>query len=257
MTESKVEEPDSIARARPTHVDAEVVRSNFPSKLLSLRLTSFAGKGLPERMRTTAFAFLGLTAAASLALVAIFAQLSFPLLSPVPLPSDPSQENAVSEAVPVEGARSAPASGDRSRHLQVSEPAGVPSREGASGGGDAASGGSESVEAPAPGKSPGAAAPGGAGGGGQPGAVPGPAPAPAPESAPSPESAPVVEAPAQPPGPGRSSSSAAASNASPRGIEASSKQPSPAPAPSASTASAASGTSAQAVPHGKAEGQDK
>lgn len=53
-----------------------------------LRLSSLAGNGLPERMRTTAFAFLGLTAALGLALVAIFAQLNFPLLSPVPLPSE-------------------------------------------------------------------------------------------------------------------------------------------------------------------------
>lgn len=49
-------------------------------------------------MRSTAFAFLGLTAAAGLALVAFFAQLGFPLLSPAPMPSDPSRANAVAEA---------------------------------------------------------------------------------------------------------------------------------------------------------------
>ncbi|HEY6729680.1 MAG TPA: hypothetical protein VI039_01510 [Solirubrobacterales bacterium] len=59
---------------------------------------SLAGKGLPERLRSTAFAFLGLTAAAGLALVAFFAQLGFPLLSPAPLPSPPDR-NAVAEAV--------------------------------------------------------------------------------------------------------------------------------------------------------------
>ncbi|HEX6780569.1 MAG TPA: hypothetical protein VF125_00925 [Solirubrobacterales bacterium] len=67
----------------------EVVRSNLHTKLpRSLRLSSLAGTGLPERMRTTAFAFLGLTAALGLALVAIFAQLNFPLLSPAPLPGE-------------------------------------------------------------------------------------------------------------------------------------------------------------------------
>lgn len=77
----------------------EEVRSNFHTRLLSsLRLSSVAGRGLPERMRSTAFLFLGLTAAAGLALVAIFAQMSFPLLSPAPLPRDPSRATAVAEA---------------------------------------------------------------------------------------------------------------------------------------------------------------
>jgi hypothetical protein len=77
----------------------EEMHSHFPRRPLpSPRVPSFAGHGLPERMRTTIFAFLGLTAAAGLALVAIFAQLSFPLLNPAPLPSDPSRANAVAEA---------------------------------------------------------------------------------------------------------------------------------------------------------------
>ena len=63
------------------------MHSDFRDKLSgSIRRPSLAGDGLPERMRSTVFAFLGLTAAAGLALVAIFAQLGFPLLSPTPLP---------------------------------------------------------------------------------------------------------------------------------------------------------------------------
>src|SRR5689334_5784618 len=83
-----------------------VMRSMLPSRLLkSLRLPSVAGAGLPERMRSTAFAFLGLTAALGLALVATFAQLSFPVLAPAPAPSGPPA-GAVSDAVSL---RAAPA----------------------------------------------------------------------------------------------------------------------------------------------------
>lgn len=247
------------SRLRPMH---EMVSSNLHTRLLSsLRLSSFAGKGLPERMRTTAFAFLGLTAAAALALVAIFAQLSFPLLSPAPLPSDPSQGDAVAEAVPVESAKSAPASVDRIRSEQTSGSGGAdaPSQEGASAGGNTGPGGSGAVEAPAPGGSPGATPPGGVGaGGGQPGAAPAPdpVPAPVPELPSSPESVPTAEAPVQSAGPGRSSSSAAAGNASARGIEASAKQP--APAPSASASSTAPTSPPAATPgNGNAKGHDE
>ena len=69
----------------------ELVHSSLHSKLLSqFRLPSFAGEGLPERMRSISFALLGLTAAAGLALVAIFAQPGFNLISPAPLPDQPS-----------------------------------------------------------------------------------------------------------------------------------------------------------------------
>src|SRR5436853_2664119 len=77
----------------------ELVLSNLKIRTSrAFHLPSLAGTGLPERMRTTAFAFLGLTAAAGLALVAIFAQISFHVLSPAPLPSEPARENAVAEA---------------------------------------------------------------------------------------------------------------------------------------------------------------
>src|SRR5215218_11482577 len=78
----------------------ELVPSNLTNRLPRDRnWPSLAGTGLPERMRTTAFAFLGLTAAAGLALVAIFAQISFHVLSPAPLPSEPVRGSAVAEAV--------------------------------------------------------------------------------------------------------------------------------------------------------------
>src|SRR3954468_23833892 len=77
----------------------ELVRSLFQSRRLDpIRLPSFAGKGLSERMRSTGFALLGLTAAAGLGLVAIFAQPGFPLLEPVPLPSGPPAREAVGDA---------------------------------------------------------------------------------------------------------------------------------------------------------------
>ena len=78
----------------------EEVHSNFHiRRLKSMRRPSFAGNGLPERMRSTAFAFLGLTAALGLALVAIFAQLSFPVLSPAPPPAGPAGESGVSSSL--------------------------------------------------------------------------------------------------------------------------------------------------------------
>src|SRR3954454_17726876 len=81
----------------------ELVPSNLQTKVLDrLRRFSFAGDGLPERMRSTAFAFLGLTAALGLALVAIFAQLSFPVLSPAPAPGGPLGKSSISKAVVVD-----------------------------------------------------------------------------------------------------------------------------------------------------------
>jgi outer membrane biosynthesis protein TonB len=67
-----------------------------------VRRPSLAGRGLPERMRSTTFALLGITAAAGLGLVAIFSQQSWPLLSPDPLPSAPAGSEAVHEAMIVE-----------------------------------------------------------------------------------------------------------------------------------------------------------
>jgi hypothetical protein len=100
--ESRGTRSDRYGR-RPGCRWTDQVRTNLRNKLIqSIRRPSLAGNGLPERMRSTVVAFLGLTAAAGLALVAIFAQLGFPLLSPAPLPSGPSGPSSVSGAVKVE-----------------------------------------------------------------------------------------------------------------------------------------------------------
>jgi hypothetical protein len=64
----------------------------------SVNRLSLAGQGLPERMRSTAFALLGITAAAGLGMVAIFSQQGWPLLSPSPLPSAPAGIEAIDDA---------------------------------------------------------------------------------------------------------------------------------------------------------------
>jgi hypothetical protein len=248
----------------------ELVPSNLQTKLVGrLRRFSFAGDGLPERMRSTAFAFLGLTAAAGLALVAIFAQLSFPLLSPAPLPSEPTAESAVARAV---------ALGPGPRTLGRPRPGGV----GAVGhreDGIVRSGGSEHGANPtvAGPTAPTATDPAGGTSGGVPVETPSPdaAPAPAPSSepapsranapdpvpAPDPKPTPTPARPAAntpPPAPGNSQSSAAASHASDRGVEASSKS-----TPESTTSgAAASGTSSAPQPspgdgNGKALGHGK
>lgn len=169
--------------------DARKVRAIFRKRPDGrFQMPSVAGKGLPERLRTTAFAFLGLTAAAGLAFVAFFAQLGFPLLAPAPLPSSPPDQGVVAEAVPLGPgsdasglgqARSAPASlgsaeGDR-------RAAGVQRRER----GEAGVAGSpspvsaakpEELPATEPAESP----------------ADSPAPAPAPVPAPAPESVPTA-----------------------------------------------------------------
>jgi hypothetical protein len=281
MIESKLEEtnpmllsPDGV----PMH---ELVASNLKIRLSrALNVPSLAGTGLPERMRTTAFAFLGLTAAACLALVAIFAQVSFHVLSPAPLPSEPVRGGAVAEAVA----------------LDHSPAAFVPaaSRQGADGGIEGARAGSLPVDqgsgsgGSGPGGAPAAAAPAPSGGGvgTQPTAAPAPNPVPAaagssPDPAPAPDSTaisdpapgssgsapkpaptparPASPEPAAPPAPGNSSSSAAAAHASDRGVEASSKSsPTVEPPPAATGATPAPGTTTGSdSSNGKALGHTK
>jgi len=209
----------------------EVVRSSFHTRLLgSLRRPTFAGSGLPERMRSTAFAFLGLTAAAGLALVAIFAQLSFPLLSPAPMPSGPAEGNSISKAVALDHSPGAfdranpgvassgerDAGGGSGSGGQAAEPtAAAPPSSTATQPGGGTSGG-EAVETPSSGPAP--ASP--------PASEPAPTPAAAPDPAPAAKPAPTPArpaAPTTPSAPGNSQSSAAASHASERGVEASSK----------------------------------
>lgn len=252
----------------------ELVPSNLQTRLLGrLRRFSFAGDGLPERMRSTAVAFLGLTAAAGLALVAIFAQLSFPLLSPAPLPSEPADGGAVSKAVALDRS---PGAFDRANPGASGSGQRTASREA---GDDLSSGGGGTTSEPGSVAAPASPAPSQGGGtsGGEavetPTASPSPAPAPpsdsgqdggaataAPDPAPAPKPTPTTArpaAPTPPPAPGNSQSSSAAAHASERGVEASSKSTPEATASGVAT----SGTSSpEAVPgngNGKALGRSK
>jgi hypothetical protein len=62
---------------------------------------SFAGTGLLERMRSTTFALLGITAAMGLGLVAIVSQQGWPLLPASPLPGAPAERGEVHDATAV------------------------------------------------------------------------------------------------------------------------------------------------------------
>ncbi len=238
----------------------ELVRSSFQTRLF--------GSGLPERMRSTAFAFLGLTAAAGLALVAIFAQLSFPLLSPAPMPSGPPEGNAISPAVALDDS---PGASDRANPGPATSGGRITDTNSSGSGSSGPSPQPAAVASPAPI----ATGPDGGTSGGKavetPNSDTAPAPAPAPPSKPvstavdDPGPAPKPTAtPAQPavsttpPAPGRSQSSAAASHASERGLEASSKSTPESTSPGVAT----SGTdpAAEASPgngNGKALGHSK
>ncbi|HWO84118.1 MAG TPA: hypothetical protein VNM38_10070 [Solirubrobacterales bacterium] len=252
----------------------ELVSSDLQTKLLGrLRRLSLAGDGLPERMRSTAFAFLGLTAAAGLALVAIFAQLSFPLLSPAPLPSEPAADSSVARAVALEpgGPVSEPPSPAGARPGER-EP-----QYGGSGGSGASTeqGAEPTAAAPA---APTATEPGGGTSGGVPVEAPAPKTAPAPAPAPSSEPAPTTAsdpppvptpssrpppvparpaAPTPPAAPGNSQSSAAAAHASERGVEASSKSTPEATTSGAGTSGTSSPDASPGNGNGKALGHDK
>jgi hypothetical protein len=237
----------------------ELVHSSLHSRLLAwLRLPSFAGDGLPERMRSTTFALLGLTAAGGLALVAIFAQPSFTLLTPTPLPAEPSLSESIggAEEVPLDPGASAfvPAlDGASASRRPAGSGASVDSISntqvtGTGNGGSAATPGGVDVPAPVRPPEPSAGDNGGGGAGNEPGGGSDPAPtvAPAPVASPHPPPGPSPPHTTSPPkattasapapelasGPGHSSTAAAASHASERGIEASagSNPPSSAPA---------------------------
>ncbi|HEX5594319.1 MAG TPA: hypothetical protein VFX35_13355 [Solirubrobacterales bacterium] len=263
----------------------ELVRSTFNSKLLSaLRLPSFAGEGLPERMRSISFALLGLTAAAGLALVAIFAQPSFSVLSPAPLPDQPSAGQSIAEArklaprrhlaslVPAQPARSQQGTGGSA----VRSPADTP--ESSSGDGGEAAPAPAGVGAPAPsgptGSSPGNDGGGGGGSGSGGGSSPAPTAAPEPSAAPAQGAAPTAPVaspqptrpkpevttsnpqPESAPAPGNSNSAAAAEHASERGIEASGGG-GPAAGGGATTAVVAPEPTAPGNGNGLAKGHDK
>jgi len=241
----------------------ELVHHTFHSRLLSaLRLPSLAGNGLPERMRSISFALLGMTAAAGLALVAIFAQPSFPLLAPAPLPAEPSAQESVSAAkklqldhgsVALLTALPAPAHPHRggAQPKEDGSMSGTPVPAGSDGGSGENQLAPAAVDTPAPvtplqpssGNNGGGGAGGGAGGGSAPAtatpqppaATPSP-PASSPQPTnPKPEAITSSPKPEFVPAPGNSSSTAAAEHASERGIEASAGA-----GPPASTAAAGS-----------------
>lgn len=230
----------------------ELVHWILHSRLSSFRIPSFAGKGLPERMRSTAFALLGLTAAAGLALVAIFAQPGFPLLEPAPLPEKPSLRQSIAQAEELtldhKPRAFVPAVASRAVALAPTS-AGLPAHgpEGGPTGGDAGTGDEVAVQSPAPPVSTpesSGGSNGGSGGGGAAAPAPGPVSAPTPVSAPKPVSPPPEAVASAPPSaesaPGNSSSTAAAEHASERGIEASSSS-APPPAAAASATEAGNG----------------
>jgi hypothetical protein len=78
-------------------VDTKFAKSPRPRP----HLPSLVGTGWIERMRSTSFALLGLTAAAGLGMVAIVSQLGFHLLAPAPLPSAPEQGLSIAKAIPL------------------------------------------------------------------------------------------------------------------------------------------------------------
>jgi hypothetical protein len=65
---------------------------------------SFAGRNLMERMRSTAFALLGITAALALGLVALVSQQSLPFLPDGPIPAYQARQGSVANALAL-GAR--------------------------------------------------------------------------------------------------------------------------------------------------------
>jgi hypothetical protein len=60
-------------------------------------LPSLLGDGLPERLRSTSIALLGIVAAVGLGIVAFALQLGFPLAASAPLPQPPARPDAASE----------------------------------------------------------------------------------------------------------------------------------------------------------------
>jgi hypothetical protein len=230
----------------------DLVRHIFHNRLLAaLRIPSFAGNGLPERMRSISFALLGLTAAAGLAMVAIFAQPGFSVLSPAPLPDEPSATQAIAGAhevpavhapVALTAARPAPAKQDGAPAAGASPQSTHPGPTVGGGGSDQSQAPPAEADVPAsvgaPEPSSGNSSGGGAGKGTEGGSGPASTgtpeqPASASDSSPppsAPKPQPIVSAPKPEPAPapGNSSSAAAAEHASERGIEASASHGPPA-----------------------------
>jgi hypothetical protein len=172
----------------------EVVRSTLPDNpFRTLSLPSLAGTGLTERLRSTTFAVLGLTAAAGLGLVAIFAQPGWPLLSQAPIPASP-QTKVVGAVAVDHGPRGfAPAGVSTAGPARASNAGGRPTGTGKHVG--VHRHGSEgSVHSPVPVTAPPASGGDNSEAAGAPSATPVSAPAPSqePATAPAPETAPVA-----------------------------------------------------------------
>lgn len=156
---------------------------------------SFAGAGLLERMRSTTFALLGVTAAMGLGLVAIVSQQGWPVLPASPLPVAPTEHAEVHDAIAVRS----PFPSSVSR-LSPGKRAGKPAADRGAGPAEARASrlsGSRQLAAPPPPSSSGPVADGPSGDGASPppesaapppsqapAAAPTPAPAPQPASAP-------------------------------------------------------------------------
>jgi hypothetical protein len=164
----------------------------------SLRHPNVAGRSLAERMRSTTFALFGLAAAAGLALVAIFAQPGGPLLSPAPLPSEPSSSVSRAEALRAGSApRLVERGGPLGLSVSLSVPRSQPGQAGATGGAPSGAPTTGAIGKPHSVGSPPASEGGSGENGGEPEAAPTPQPGPAPAPAPSPapESVPVSSSP--------------------------------------------------------------
>lgn len=196
------------------------VQSVFRKLSSFLRLPDLIGKGMPERIRSVGFAFLGLTAAAGLALVALFSQMGFPLLAPAPLPSSP-EPAAVSKAVRLQ-------QGSATAGLAPARDAAAPNASRRRGGSRAADGvksdarvgdSADLASAPVPGDAPEPSAPVAASP--PPSPAPSPAPAPTAEAPPTTtESTPAAEVPVSTPDPGSKPDKSTAANPSPEKPEA-------------------------------------
>ncbi len=200
---------------------------------------SLAGNGLLERMRSTAFALLGVTAAMGLGLVALIAQQGWPVLPFSPIPGPPVGHVAVHEATAVARSPRGASKGAGHRVRARALPAAGPPPVQAPSPGSRLAGAHQVASHQAPPPSPGDGQPGG-GDGSQPTPAGQAAPAPAPSAPPAtapppPDSSPVATAPSPSQGSVASSSShgrgKTSSGSKEKGHQSEAESHSPAPPP--------------------------
>jgi hypothetical protein len=80
-------------------MDVQVFHKRLQPRSLRLVKPSVLGDGVPERLRSTLVALLGVTGAAGLAMVALVLQQGFPLVSSGPVPDPPLQREALHDRV--------------------------------------------------------------------------------------------------------------------------------------------------------------